>query len=77
MHVQGWTEAACTVTNETGTGKPSLGKPPFGETSRRSSVQAKVCALRAGDQEGHRAPHGATQMPVRPTRAPGQSTAGA
>ena len=66
-----------TVTNETGSGKPSGDNPPFGEISRRSTVQARVCALRAGDQEGHRAPHGAEQLPIRPTRAPGQSTASA
>ena len=66
-----------TVTNETGSGKPSENNPPFGEISKRSIVQVRVCALRAGGQEGYRAPHGAEQLPIRPTRAPRQSTASA
>lgn len=55
-----------TVTNElmTGPGTPSVSK-------------CCIRALRAGDEDGHQAPHGATQLPVRPRRGSQESTAGA
>ncbi len=54
---------------KTGTGKPSV--------SKLGSTKFCVRALRAGDQDGHRAPQGATQLPVRPSGRPQGSTAAA